>query len=656
MPYRSRSLARRIACIAALAGLLATGAAKAQTPVLDPTFGSGGIVTIAAEPGWWTDWNRRDVHVTNFGGAQSSEWVVGGSFMTIANGNLYFQRSYALFTDAHATGSLSPIHWGAGQPETTGAIIVEPTGTDLTFIGSGQPGGGQRSVHLARTGTSIWDPPATSCNGGFQQHLYFGPTANDEVRGAALRAGGGYWVVGASRLSDGQTRGLIAAVRGNCTADPAFGTNGAVLLDVNPFVVGPPPRRIRINAVKTFTNAAGQPRLVLAGGARWGLSDSANGACFLAVMTPTGALDPSFDGDGIRTFDAVPHLNPSAPTYCDFHDVLPVNDTAGRGFITVADYTRTTNDAGGTQPLRWTETGASAPGFDGFNYGTSPGWGPSTLALRGDGLLLVGGNALGYAASGIRSRFQVQVLNPTTGAFIASAPVPWLGQESQQVSRIVPTSNNRFYVVGTAGPGVFGHDRIYIARYASGTRQLSLSVAGGGSVSSSPAGITNCGPSGGTCSAAFGAGVTVTLTPTPQPFHQFAGWGGGLASCGFSPTCTVVMNSDITGNALFLEVTEVTIARSGEGSITANVPGLTCGPVTGTPCTGAFLRDTGPNPLPTRFNAHPALGWRFVTWAGDFASCGIFPVCERAMTQPSYSATAMFALLDEPIFANGFEP
>lgn len=644
-----------------MAAVLAPAIATAQAPVLDTAFGSGGITWIPAEPGWWTDWDRRDVHLTNFGVAAPTDWVVGGSFKTIANGNLYFQRSYGFFTDAHASASLSPFHWGAGQPETVGGIIVEPSGTDLTFIGTGRPGGGLRSVHMARTGTSIWDPPATSCNGGFQRHLNFGPTANDEIRGAAVRmdAGGGYWAVGASRLSNGETRGLVVAMRYDCTPDPTFGSGGAVLLDVNPFVIGPPPRRIRINAVKTFTNAAGQPRIVLAGGARWGLADSANGACFLAVMTPSGALDPTFDGDGIRLFDAVAHLSPSQPTYCDFNDVLAVNDAAGRGFITVADYTWTTNDAGGTQPLRFTSSGAPAPGFNGFNFGTSPGWGPSTLALRGDGVLLVGSTHLTYFEGGrIVAIGKVELLNPTTADFIASVPLtPLFGQDSFQVSKIVPVGTNRFYVVGTAGPGRFGHDRIYVMRYASGTRQLTVSVTGGGTVSSQPAGISNCGPSGGTCSAPFDPGTVVTLTPTSQPFHLFAGWGGGLSACATNPTCTITLNANVSGVALFLEATEVTIARSGDGVVSTTLaPGLTCGAQIGSPCTGSFVRDGSPNPVPARFTATPAQGWRFVAWGGDFASCGTNPNCDRAMTQPAFSATATFAPLAETIFANGFEP
>ena len=64
--------------------------------------------------------------------------------------------------------------------------------------------------------------------------------------------------------------------------------------------------------------------------------------------------------------------------------------------------------------------------------------------------------------------------------------------------------------------------------------QLSIQAAGagGGTISSNPAGI-NCGP---TCSASFTSGSQVTLTETAGTNSSFGGWAGGGCS-GNSPTC-----------------------------------------------------------------------------------------------------------------------
>jgi uncharacterized repeat protein (TIGR01451 family) len=76
---------------------------------------------------------------------------------------------------------------------------------------------------------------------------------------------------------------------------------------------------------------------------------------------------------------------------------------------------------------------------------------------------------------------------------------------------------------------------------------LSVSKAGTGTgaVSSSPAGIS-C---GGTCSASFADGTSVTLTATADSTSTFAGWSGCATVSGTS--CTVMMNAGHTVTASF---------------------------------------------------------------------------------------------------------
>jgi len=50
----------------------------------------------------------------------------------------------------------------------------------------------------------------------------------------------------------------------------------------------------------------------------------------------------------------------------------------------------------------------------------------------------------------------------------------------------------------------------------------------------------NC---GGTCSATYTDGTTINLTATPNQSRIFTGWGGGCASFGRNPVCSLIMNS-----------------------------------------------------------------------------------------------------------------
>jgi phospholipase C len=76
--------------------------------------------------------------------------------------------------------------------------------------------------------------------------------------------------------------------------------------------------------------------------------------------------------------------------------------------------------------------------------------------------------------------------------------------------------------------------------------QLTVTLAGTstGTVASSPAGIT-CAP---TCTASFGAGTVVTLTPTQGKGAYFAGWSG---ACTSTYTCKLTMNANKSVTATF---------------------------------------------------------------------------------------------------------
>jgi hypothetical protein len=651
------SMSRRDRLAPLLLVLLAAspGPAAAQALVLDTGFGAGGTAVMTFPNGWWTDWNERNAHLINQGGAFSNSWVVAGSHKTIISGNLFYRRGWGYFSDNLAAGSVGGLASEAGPPITTGGIVQN--GSEVTFIGTGAPLSTLDVVDLRRTNVDPFASPSTSCAGGFQAVFSLGQSGNrDEVRGAAPRSNGNFLAVGTTLLADGQSRGFVLSLNSDCTRNTGFGSNGQVILDVNPFVVLPPPRRVRVNAVATYTNGAGQERIAVAGGVRYGLADTSPGACFMAVLTPTGALDTSFDGDGIRLYEGVPFLSPG-PTWCDFHALAPIQDASGRGFVTVADWTRDNRSEFGADVQRFTESGAALPGFTGTTRFGGSERGPSTLAIRSDGLLVVGRTRLDNSTGNLLAITDLSLNNPTTGTVVLGSltELP-TGQSSRRISRIVSAGGNRIYVIGTAGPGRFGHDRIVVARYTDGTRTVTVNtLGGGGTVSSSPAGISNCGGPGGTCSAGFLPGTSLTLTATPSPSNRFGNWSGGFAACGTNPACTFTVSSDVGGEAVFIATTNVSIARVGQGGVTSNPAGIVCGITAGSGCSGSFDRDPGFGNQ-TTFTATPAAGWRFVNWTGDFAACGTGPACALVLNQPSYSATANFAVLGETIFANGFDP
>ncbi|OLB76690.1 MAG: hypothetical protein AUI14_17965 [Actinobacteria bacterium 13_2_20CM_2_71_6] len=79
------------------------------------------------------------------------------------------------------------------------------------------------------------------------------------------------------------------------------------------------------------------------------------------------------------------------------------------------------------------------------------------------------------------------------------------------------------------------------------TSTLNLVVAGGGTVTSQPPGIS-CPP---TCSARFVTSDTVTLTPTAAAGSQFVSWGGDCGGNGGTPTCALVLTQDRRASATF---------------------------------------------------------------------------------------------------------
>jgi uncharacterized repeat protein (TIGR02543 family) len=140
------------------------------------------------------------------------------------------------------------------------------------------------------------------------------------------------------------------------------------------------------------------------------------------------------------------------------------------------------------------------------------------------------------------------------------------------------------------------------------TYALNVAAATGGSVSSTPAGIS-CGSS---CTSTFNAGTSVSLTATPQTGYSFSGWSGGGCAALTNP-CVLALNANTTVSAAFTPVNRtLTLGKSGTGSgtLTSSPAGLSCGAT----CSAAFAHGTS-----VTLSAAAASGSSLGSWTGACA-------------------------------------
>jgi uncharacterized repeat protein (TIGR02543 family) len=167
----------------------------------------------------------------------------------------------------------------------------------------------------------------------------------------------------------------------------------------------------------------------------------------------------------------------------------------------------------------------------------------------------------------------------------------------------------------------------FVAKIAHlGQTLLSVSVGGGGTVTSNPLGI-GC-PAD--CAMAYVSGTSVTLSAVPANGWRFDSWGG---DCTGTDVCVVSMTTDRSVTATFARqnFTLTVTKASGDGTITSDPPGITCG----ANCSAAYPFETQ-----VTLNVTPSTGFVFAGWQGDCT--GTTPTCTVAMTQ-ARNVTATFA-------------
>ena len=191
------------------------------------------------------------------------------------------------------------------------------------------------------------------------------------------------------------------------------------------------------------------------------------------------------------------------------------------------------------------------------------------------------------------------------------------------------------YVTVSANTGYSRTGYLYVSYGAAGTyysapvlqlgppETLTVSVNGGGRVTSSPSGVS-C---PGTCSVQFSYGTVVTLTAAASSGYVFTGWSGACSGTG---SCMVSMYGPVNVTATFTALETLTVNVTGGGTVTSSDGYINC---PGT-CSHTYLYNQG-----VTLYANPAQGWTFSSWGG---ACGGNGTCNLVMTN-NLSASASFA-------------
>ncbi len=169
---------------------------------------------------------------------------------------------------------------------------------------------------------------------------------------------------------------------------------------------------------------------------------------------------------------------------------------------------------------------------------------------------------------------------------------------------------------------------------ATPTYSLTVTNSSGGTVISSPAGIS-C---GSTCSATYTSGAIVTLYTAPAPGYSFTGWSGACTGIG---TCTATMSAGVNVTATFTLVPPqqtttypltVTKSGTGTGSVSSS-SGIACGAT----CSASIAAGTS-----VTLAATPNTNSTFAGWSGGV--CAGTGNCTTTMSQ-ARSVTATFTLI-----------
>ena len=165
-----------------------------------------------------------------------------------------------------------------------------------------------------------------------------------------------------------------------------------------------------------------------------------------------------------------------------------------------------------------------------------------------DSVIFGGGGASSVNANSVAMDVTATTTIPSSGLIATLSFTPTV---STGTFKLTPYSSGVFVSTGVT----FGYQTTLappdlVFSFSNLNKTLTISNAGGGVVTSSPAGI-NC---GSICVFSFGAGTGVTLTATPSPGYIFSGWSSNAFGCLGTFNCFLTMSADQSVTALFTQI------------------------------------------------------------------------------------------------------
>ncbi len=507
------NVARCTSVLATLLGcllVLAVGPAQATPGALDPSFGTGGVVTTA-------------IGELAFAGAlvlQPDGKIVaaGGSW------NVTYRENFALARYT-ANGSLDPALSGTGIVTTAigssdgfaTALALQPDGK---LVAAGDSWNGtDDDFALARY----------NANGSLDTTFGTGGTVTTDFRSAVddafalvLQPDGKLVAAGHGAFDDF----ALARYNANGSLDASFGSGGKVTTDfgggdsANALVLQP------------------DGKLVAAGGGRWNRTDHWDFA--LARYKANGSLDLGFGTGGKVTTTTIDHMYASALALQPDGKLI----AAGSGGIVRYDPDGSLD----------TTFGSSGKVIDrGSIY---------AAVLQPDGKLVTAGGYPKFAlARYLGSTLTVTKNGPGRGTVTSSPEGIDCGSTCSAPFAAVPvvltaTPAPGSIFTGWSGGGCsgtgtctaqMGNDRSVTATFTLPPKTLTVAKTGRGLVSSSPAGIY-CGSA---CTHTYPYGSAVTLTAQAASHWRFASWKGACSGTG---NCRLKLSANRWVAARFLRL------------------------------------------------------------------------------------------------------
>jgi uncharacterized repeat protein (TIGR02543 family) len=180
------------------------------------------------------------------------------------------------------------------------------------------------------------------------------------------------------------------------------------------------------------------------------------------------------------------------------------------------------------------------------------------------------------------------------------------------------------------------------ATFALSNQTLSLTLAGSGTVSSAPTGVSCT----ATCAPSLTAGTAYTLTATPATGYTFTGW-SGTGGCTGTGTCAVTMSAAQAVTATFTANQTLSLSITGTGAVSSSPTGVSCANTT-SPCS-ASLTTGGAYTL----TATPGTGYTFTGWGGACTGTGTCAVTMSAAKSVTATFTATSQTLSLTLAGSG---